>query len=251
MATHVVLGAQPPIVFVAQLGGAGDGWLPVIDRLVAGSATVRYDRPGTGEAPARPAPNPPLPYSVFAEELAALLDQHGVVQPAVLVGHSIGGHIARAFVDRWPTRCTGLVFVDASIPQFKLWSRDTKPVIDGDVAAGATEFDILAGEVELLSATIPPVPTVVITRRRHWWMAGETMPHPAIDDLWQVSQQLLAQQCNAPLLVAEHAGHQVPSEAPALVVCAVEAVVHAVRAGASVIIDPAAVSAAGGTHLIC
>jgi len=166
------------------------------------------------------------------------------------VGHSIGGHIARVFADRWPTRCAGLVLVDPSIPQFKLWWQDTEPVVDGDPGAGATEVDILAGEVEVLSAGLPPVPAVVMARRRHWWVPGETMPHPAIDDLWHVSQQLLARQCNAALMVAEHAGHQIPGEAPALVALAVDAVVGAVRTGTSPVIDPAAMSAAGGARLI-
>ena len=239
VATHVVPGAQPPIVFIAQLGGAGNGWQPVLDRLVTDSATIVYDRPGTGDAPPRPAPNPPLPYSAFAKELATVLDEHNIVEPAVIVGHSIGGHIARAFAGLWPDRCAGLVFVDASIPQFKLWWRDTEPVVDGDASAGATEFDILAGEVEILSAAVPTVPTVVITRRRRWWMAGKTMPHPAIDDLWRVSQQLLAEQHNALLIVAENAGHQIPNEAPGLVASAVDAVVRAARTGTAPIVDGA------------
>jgi pimeloyl-ACP methyl ester carboxylesterase len=186
-----------------------------------------------------PPPNPPLPYSAFAEELATLLDEHNIVEPAVIVGHSIGGHIARAFAGLWPERCCGLVFVDASIPQFKLWWRDTEPVVDGDASGGATEFDILAGEVEVLSAAIPSVPTIVITRRRHWWIAGKTTPHPAIDDLWWISQRLLAEQHNALLIVAENAGHQIPSEAPGLVAYAVDVVVRAARTGTAPVVDVA------------
>jgi pimeloyl-ACP methyl ester carboxylesterase len=235
----VVPGAQPPIVFIAQLGGPGSGWRPVLDQMATGSTTLVYDRPGTGDAPPRPAPNPPLPYSAFAEELATVLDEGNIVEPAVVVGHSIGGHIARAFTSRWPDRCSGLVFVDASIPQFKLWWRDTEPVVDGDAAAGATEFDILAGEVEILSAAVPTVPTVVITRRRHWWMAGETSPHPAIDDLWWISQRLLAKQHNAPLIIAENAGHQIPSEAPGLVAYAIDTVVRAARTGTAPAVEAA------------
>jgi len=232
-------------VFIAQLGGLGQRWRPVLDRLTTGSATFAYDRRGLGDAPPRPAPNPPLPYGVFADELAALLDEHRVVEPAVLVGHSIGGHIARVFAGQLPDRVAGLVFVDASIPQFKLWWRDTAPVVDGD-GRGATEFDILAGEVEVLSAIVPPVPTVVLTRRRRWWLTGETIPHPAVDELWWVSQQLLAQQCHAPLVLADDAGHQIPDEAPQLVAHVVDSVVRAARAGTPPIVDPASLARAGG-----
>jgi pimeloyl-ACP methyl ester carboxylesterase len=220
------------------------------DQLATGSTTFVYDRPATGTAPPRPAPNPPLPHSAFAEELATLLDEHNIIEPAVIVSHSIGGHVARAFTGRWPDRCSGLVFVDASIPQFKLWWRDMEPVVDGDVSAGATEIDILAGEVEILSATVPAVPTIVITRKRYWWTAGETVPHPAIDDLWWVSQRLLAEQYHAPLIVAENAGHQVPSEASGLVAYVVDAMVRAVRTGTAPVVDVAMLTQHHGHALL-
>lgn len=243
MGTNVRWGAGPPVVFIAQLGTEGDSWQPVVD-LLPGITTVTYDRPGTGDAPPRPAPNPPLPHSALARELADLLDRHRVVEPAVLAGHSLGGNIARVYAGLRPDRVAGLVFVDSSIPQSFLYREDQEP-IDGD-GPDATLIDTVAGQVEIMSAPIPKVPAVVLTRRRHWWPAGiGPIPNPAIDDLWHLSQRQLAEQCGAPMIVTG-AGHQVPAEAPELVAHAIRAVHAAAAGGEPVRLDPAVVARAGG-----
>jgi pimeloyl-ACP methyl ester carboxylesterase len=76
--------ADPPVVMVAALGEPGFSWQPAIKLLTTSPAVVTYDRPGIGPSPPRRAPNPPLPYSAFAAELAALLDQRDVCEPVGL-----------------------------------------------------------------------------------------------------------------------------------------------------------------------
>ncbi|SNY54471.1 alpha/beta fold hydrolase [Paractinoplanes atraurantiacus] len=201
------------VVFIAYLGGEGSVWQPVLDVLPDGIRAFTYDRPGLGDAPPRPAPNPPLSYHAFADELAAELPPGRVV----LVGHSFGALIARAFASRYPERVAGFVCVDGSLPQLTLLP-DGKPLDDG-----GTELDLITGQVEMLTAVIPDVPTVVLVRQRGWWSTGKP-PHPAIDDLWHVSQRLLAEQWHAPVIVAERSGHMIPAHQPALVVYAIELV---------------------------
>jgi pimeloyl-ACP methyl ester carboxylesterase len=116
-------GDSPPIVFISQLGTGGDSWRPVIDQLTTGATTVTYDRPGTGDAPGRPAPNIPVSHSGFARELADLLDAGGVTDPAVIVGHSLGGNIAKGVRRARPAAVAGMAFIDRSIPQTFLWPR--------------------------------------------------------------------------------------------------------------------------------
>jgi len=231
---------QPAIVFISQLGTDGATWQPVIDRLSCGAPAVTYDRPGIGSCPPRPAPNPAIPYSVFADELAAHLEARGVTEPAVMVGHSVGSLIARVFADRHPHRIAGIVHVDGSIPRFHLLpGADTKPVSDG-----GTEIDTIAGEVEVLRVKVPRVPAVVVTRTPGWY--DDQLPHPAIDNLWHIHQQLLADDWSAPLVVADNASHQVPAEAPGLVAHAVDAVMAAARSDALVKWDHNGLSIAGG-----
>jgi pimeloyl-ACP methyl ester carboxylesterase len=209
MGINIRHGSSPPIVFIAQLGTGGDSWKPVLDRLESGATTLTYDRPGTGDAPPRPAPNPPIPHSGFARELLELLDAEGINEPAVIVGHSFGGLIARAFAGSYRQRVAGLVFVDASIPQFHLVPT-SEPKLDGD-DDGATEIDVVRGQVEILSLGIPRVPSVVLTRTHGTWSGDAPPPHPAVEDLWLVSQRQLADQAGASLVVATTADTSSPA----------------------------------------
>src|SRR5690349_9890439 len=117
----VAAGADPPVVFVAALGTEGATWRPVIDRLTCGVTTFTYDRPGVGSSPPRTHAERPVPYSVFADELAAVLDDASLRQPVVLVGHSVGSLIVRVFAGRHLDWVTGVVHVDGSIPRLALW----------------------------------------------------------------------------------------------------------------------------------
>jgi pimeloyl-ACP methyl ester carboxylesterase len=240
MPSSLIPGADPPIVLISQMGTGGASWQPVLDALTAGATTFTYDRPGTGEAPPRPAPNPPIPYSVFAAELLHELEQADIFEPAVLVGHSVGSLIARAFAGAYPARLAGMVHVDGSIPRLVLEDFDVRH--DGD-GPDATAIDWLAGEVEILTAAVPRVPTVVISRKPGWYREA---PHPALDDLWHTYQQLIARDTGAPRIVATDAGHQIPDEAPRLVAYAIDAVVRAVRASSEPQLDPGELEVAGG-----
>jgi hypothetical protein len=232
----------PTVVFISQLGGDGASWQPVIDRLTCGAATFTYDRPGTGNAPPRPAPNPPLPYSAMAAELEALLpaEESGLV----LVGHSIGSLIARVFADRNPRRIAGMVHLDGSIPRVNTWpAYDEKPDPDGD-GPRATRFDLLTGEIEVVASLVPPVPAAVVVRTPGWWSSGD--PPPGLDPLWTAYQRQLARHHGTPLIVASDAGHQIPEEAPRLVAHVIDAVTRGHRFDRRSATDAAGLAEVGG-----
>lgn len=234
----------PPVVFIAQLGTGGDAWQPVIDRLASGTMTVTYDRPGTGKRRPRPAPNPPLPHSANADDLASILHKQGITEPAVLVGHSIGSLIARVFADRYPNRVAGMIHVDGSIPRgsFGYGPDPMVGAFDGD-GPGATQVDLFASEIEVVNAAVPDVPTTVITRTPGRWIPG----WHDLDPLWTAYQRQLARQCGVPLVVAADSGHQIPDDAPQLVAHVVDEVVAAVRAGTSVMFDLSTLAVSGGS----
>jgi pimeloyl-ACP methyl ester carboxylesterase len=221
-------GQSPPVVFIAQLGTGGQSWKSVTD-LLPGIAVFAYDRPGTGEAPGRPDPNPPLPYGTWARELAELFDREGITDPAVVVGHSFGGNIARVYAGLYPLRVAGLVFVDSSIPQMFL-EPDSGPKLDGD-GPDATEIDTVRGQVEIMTLALPRVPTLVLSRDPGAWDGDWDPPHEAVEDLWIASQRELARLTGAPLIVADRCGHQIPRDRPALVAYAVRHVLKAVQDG--------------------
>jgi 3-oxoadipate enol-lactonase len=100
----------------------------------AGHRVIRPDFQGFGETPA-----PTGPYDE-ATDLRELLDALGV-EPAVLVGSSMGGRVAQEFAARWPSRVTGLLLACSA-------TRLLPPT--PDVRAFGDEEDALlhAGDVE-------------------------------------------------------------------------------------------------------
>ncbi|GIF05658.1 hypothetical protein Asi03nite_31960 [Actinoplanes siamensis] len=233
-------------MFIAALGEPGRTWQPVLD-ILEDLTTVTYDRPGIGRTPHRPAPNPPLPYSAFADELAAELDARGVTGAAVVAAHSIGSLIARVYADRHPHRVAGLVHVDGSIPQFHVVPglESAQDGADGD--PDATEIDVVSGEVEVLYAATPTVPTLVLTRTPGRWDGANPAPSGA-EELWLASQRILARETGSPLIVAEHSGHRIPTEQPDLVAYAIRAVHTAATTGRPVRLAAEALAAVGA-HL--
>jgi pimeloyl-ACP methyl ester carboxylesterase len=236
-------GTNPPVVLVSSLSAPASYWQQVIDQLSTGARVISYDRPGVGASPPRPAHSPPVSYSTFSAELAALLDHLGVTTPSVLVGHSAGSLIARVFAGAYPGRVGGMVHVDGSVP--RLFLRPAAgPATDGE-GPRATRVDAARGEGEVTRASLPRVPSIVLARTPGNWYGPA--PDPEIDGIWQQAQADLATDSGSALIVAKNAGHRLPEDAPGLVAFAVDQVVAAVRDHSeSVALDPGRVSEAGG-----
>ena len=104
--------------------------------------------------------------------------------------------------------------VDGSIPQLRLWPTD-ETTVDGGDGPDASELDTVTGQVEVLTATTPPVPALVLTRSP---VHPTTADLPAgVEELLATSQRILARELGAPLIVADDSGHRIPGTAPDLV----------------------------------
>lgn len=240
---QITSGNDPTVVLVSSMGAPGTEWRSVTQSLTTRPRLVTYDRPGVGASPARPAPNPPLPYSTFAAELITMLQRLDLVESVVAVGHSFGSLIVRMFAACSPHLVAAMVHVDGSVPSLSLWPGSTD-FLDG-FGPTATGIDATAGAAELASAVLPCVPAIVVVRTPGRWEIPP--PSPDIDPLWQDSQAVLARQTAAQLVVATDSGHRMPREAPALVAYAIDAVVHAVRDRAGTVrLDPDGLATAGG-----
>lgn len=90
-----------------------DGW---VNGLSAGRRVVRFDLPGFGLT----GPNPENDYSMrrYMQFVGSVLDKLGITQH-VLIGNSLGGHIAWEFAASSPGRVQGLVLVDAGGYEFE------------------------------------------------------------------------------------------------------------------------------------
>jgi pimeloyl-ACP methyl ester carboxylesterase len=98
----------------AALGASSLSWTYVRPEVAAFARVCAYDRAGFGWSDAGP-----LPRTVarIVEELHHLLGRAAVPPPYVLVGHSFGGLVARAYVHRYRDEIGGLVLLDPAYPE--------------------------------------------------------------------------------------------------------------------------------------
>jgi pimeloyl-ACP methyl ester carboxylesterase len=99
----------PATVVLPGAGAVGADYWAIQDRAARRGPSVLYDRSGCGWSDAAP-----LYRSAgeVVDELRALLGQAGVAPPYVLIGHSLGGLLARRYAQRFPAEIAGLVMLD-------------------------------------------------------------------------------------------------------------------------------------------
>jgi pimeloyl-ACP methyl ester carboxylesterase len=113
---HIVCEGQggPPVVICPAIGGTADDWRDVQHRVAVETTVCVYDRAGLGYSDS---PTRRRTATRMAEELHALLHGAGVAPPYVLAGHSMGGLVARVFIQPYPDEVAGLALIDSSHPE--------------------------------------------------------------------------------------------------------------------------------------
>lgn len=111
---HIEGKGTPTVVFESGAGGIGLHWELVRPAIAKMTRVVTYDRAGLGWSDPSPKPRRA---DVMAEELHALLKNANIEDPLILVGHSLGGVVARQFAAKYPNEVAGLVMVDSAHEQ--------------------------------------------------------------------------------------------------------------------------------------
>lgn len=196
----------PTLVLVAGRYGWSKDWVDQVGALRTRSRVCVYDRPGLGASPPRTGATA-VDAGLHARELAALLTAAGEPGPFVVVGHSYGGLIARAFRSAFPARVVGVGLLDA-VPAY--W-QDIAPGYSAQRDEAGSMIDMVrssqaAGGVGPLA----DVPLLVVTAGYSQW--GE----PAwVQTRWEAEQHALAVASRDALeLLALRAGHQLQVYAP-------------------------------------
>jgi pimeloyl-ACP methyl ester carboxylesterase len=111
LAVHEWPGTGPAIVCIHGLTANHVCWRSAADILAPRHRLIAYDLRGRGDSD-----KPPAGYSLDQHglDLGALLDHFGL-RKAVLMGHSLGAHIALKFAVAHPERVSKLVLVDGGI----------------------------------------------------------------------------------------------------------------------------------------
>ncbi|HEX8499406.1 MAG TPA: alpha/beta hydrolase [Pyrinomonadaceae bacterium] len=104
-------GRGPAAVLVAGSGDFSFDWALVQPGASRFARVCSYDRAGSAWSDLGPTPRT---MRQEAHELRELLRAAGVPPPYVLVGHSVGGLIARVYAANYPREVAGVVFVDST-----------------------------------------------------------------------------------------------------------------------------------------
>lgn len=109
---HVTDNGQggPPVVVIHGAGETSFSWTHVRKEVARFTRVLTYDRPGLGASD----PGPALGAVQSVDGLHTLLRCVGLPGPYVLVGHSLGGLIARLYAIRYPEQVAGMVLVDST-----------------------------------------------------------------------------------------------------------------------------------------
>ncbi|MGE3176086.1 MAG: alpha/beta fold hydrolase [Vicinamibacterales bacterium] len=221
---------SPLVILESGLGASADTWAAVQPAVAADTRTCAYDRAGLGRSD--PAPPGRRTGRDAVTDLAAMLKAAGLSGPMVLVAHSFGGVIAREFARAHPADVAGLVLVDstherqdmrlaaAGFPQGGT-SRSSREPIDVDASLAAARRQPWRADIPLrvIAAGRTPYDRVSEERRQRFLRVWRD----------ELQQDLASRSALGRLLVAEHSGHAVQRDEPAIVIDAVREVVRVLR----------------------
>jgi pimeloyl-ACP methyl ester carboxylesterase len=264
---------RPTVVFVSGAGDRTETWSKTLDPseqavLPAIAETNRvcaYDRPGTflvtGDAiedfePSRSTPVPqPTTLQDGVDDLHALLSASGERGPYVVVGHSMGGAMARLYASEYPQDVSGLVLIDytpynarnaLTDEQWELWLPLLGSPSEEELALypDIEWFDHrLNLEQFLAAAPLKPMPLMVLSADEPLdllpFVEDGTLPLTADEAeafgklLFQAfvdaRADLVSQVPGARHITDTDSGHYVHQEQPQLVIDSVREVVNAAR----------------------
>ncbi|HET7874317.1 MAG TPA: alpha/beta hydrolase [Methylomirabilota bacterium] len=111
LAVHEWPGKGPAVVAIHGLTANHTCWASVADALAPEYRLIAFDLRGRGESDK---PDKGYTLEVHGRDLGALLDHFGIKR-ALLMGHSLGAHIALRFAATHPTRVARLVLFDGGL----------------------------------------------------------------------------------------------------------------------------------------
>lgn len=203
-----------------------------------------YSLAGYGKSPVRAQP---LTMEQSVAELGAVLAARKVDGPLILVGHSYGGFLIRAFAANHPQRVAGMVFVDPADEGFEAIIGRIDPVRtqpDRRLLAGAIpakwQGELQAIQKLLDAGRLPPmpalpdVPAVLITSVKADPASEFFQETPAIVKLKRERHAAFISQFSSGAHVfTPNSGHGIQRQEPELVVAAIDQVITLATQGAA------------------
>jgi pimeloyl-ACP methyl ester carboxylesterase len=104
----------PAVIFESGISATCLNWTEVRAEAESFARACTYDRAWLGWSD--PAPSPRTTLSIV-EDLHVLIESAGIPRPFVLVGHSFGGMVVRAYAAKYPEHVAGLILIDPLSPR--------------------------------------------------------------------------------------------------------------------------------------
>ena len=228
---------QPIVVLESGSVSPIENWNPIFDRIAAIAPVVAYDRRGIGKSEFD---GQPQTLKHVASSLHALLSEIKATPPYLLVGHSYGGILIMAFAQQFPSEVSGLVYLDApdverTYAEMDAISPDTRRVVMSELDHFPTglppgmqaELDnlrqLLGNDMAGLRSVRPPkgLPTGVVIAAGKYEHSETPPPAEMAAALVRLQirheQEWALSSPNGLLVVANHIGHAVHHDDPALV----------------------------------
>jgi len=215
---------SPTVVFESGVTDNMNSWNPVFTEVAKFARTVSYDRMGLGSSDTATTPRS---FKQIATELHSLLHNASLFPPYILVGHSMGGPLIRAFAHLYKSEIAGMVFIDC-MTEFDVdgYATDSleKNLPPESVSRRSTpqeselyllRTEVLSGFLEMRSFDVlPDVPVHVFV--------GQKNTYPlVVNNRMNWYQKAVADKKQSSLTVLPASSHYIHRDYPGLIVAAI------------------------------
>ena len=214
--THCIGSGSPVVLLEAGIAASSLSWSLVQSEIARFTRVCGYDRAGFAWSEAASCPRT---FEQIITELTRVLAHVAPGQQLVLVGHSFGSFVIRAYAERHPEKVVGLVLVDPPTEWLTMTQRREHMLRRGQrlsrVGAALAYIGVVRGSLALLTGGAPGAPrrlvsvlgpTALRTLQR---LVGEVkkLPpdvHPVVQEMWSQPKCFYAMADHLGVLRCEH-----------------------------------------------
>jgi pimeloyl-ACP methyl ester carboxylesterase len=233
----------PAVLFLNGRGSKLEDFTIVQTEITKLTRTLAYDRAGIGKSEAI---DTVRTFDIMTRELDAILANENFVPPYILVGHSLGGFLARYFYHIHPEQVAGIVFIDPGHENDVATFLSLRPenvrrridsldhVIDPTWPAGFRhEYEYSDQHDESMRALTPPsgipVTLFISTKVEGGEDEDPDMARRQVNARTKLMVDWIATIPGAKTILTEKSGHFIHQDEPKLVIDAITEMIQDVR----------------------